>query len=92
MFEERSEQLHRVTALLDIALTVFVFLAASWLRRALLDNHPVDFLSLLADDHTHFGRVNVDRDLLAGALDEHLGDAGAGVHAADVVADLLVLD
>ena len=27
MFEERSEQLHRVTALLDIALTVFAFLA-----------------------------------------------------------------
>ncbi|PYO52900.1 MAG: sugar transferase, partial [Candidatus Rokuibacteriota bacterium] len=48
MFEERSEQLHRVTALLDIALTVFVFLAASWLRTALLDNHPVDFLSHLA--------------------------------------------
>ena len=48
MFEERSEQLHRVTTLLDIALTVFVFLAASWLRTALLDNHPVDFLSHLA--------------------------------------------
>jgi exopolysaccharide biosynthesis polyprenyl glycosylphosphotransferase len=48
MFEERSEQLHCVTTLLDIALTVFVFLAASWLRNALLDNDPVDFLSHVA--------------------------------------------
>src|SRR5437867_286202 len=48
MFEERSEQLHRVTALLDIALTVFAFLAASWLRTTLLDNDLVHFLSHVA--------------------------------------------
>src|SRR2546427_2837460 len=48
MFEERSEQLYRVTTLLDVAVTILVFLAAPWLRNALLDNDPVDFLSHLA--------------------------------------------
>ena len=42
MFEERSEQLHRVTTLLDVAVTILVFLAAPWVRNALLDNDPVD--------------------------------------------------
>src|SRR6266852_5858502 len=48
MFEERSEQLRRVTMLLDIALTVFVFLAVSWLRIAVLDDDPADLLSHVA--------------------------------------------
>jgi exopolysaccharide biosynthesis polyprenyl glycosylphosphotransferase len=45
MFEERSEQLQRVTTLLDMALTVSVFLAASWLRTRFMDYDPVDVLS-----------------------------------------------
>jgi exopolysaccharide biosynthesis polyprenyl glycosylphosphotransferase len=48
MFEERSEQLHRVTTFLDIALTALVFVAASGLRNLLLDNEPGDFLSHVA--------------------------------------------
>ncbi len=48
MVEERSEQLHRVTTLLDIGLTIVVFLAASWLRSMLLDSDPTDLLSHVA--------------------------------------------
>jgi len=48
MFEERTEQLYRILTLVDVALTTFVFLAAPWLRNALLDNDPVDLLSHLA--------------------------------------------
>src|SRR6266852_1254561 len=48
MFEERSEQLHRVTTLLDVAVTTLVFLGAPWLRNALLDNDLVNFLSHVA--------------------------------------------
>ena len=48
MFEERSEQLYRVLTLLDVAVTIFVFLAAPWLRNALLDNDPIDLLSHVA--------------------------------------------
>jgi exopolysaccharide biosynthesis polyprenyl glycosylphosphotransferase len=48
MFDERSEQLHRVLTLLDVAVTIVVFLAASWVRNALLANDPVDVLSHLA--------------------------------------------
>jgi exopolysaccharide biosynthesis polyprenyl glycosylphosphotransferase len=48
MFEERSEQLHRVMTLLDVALTIVVFLAAPWLRNAVLDNDPIDLLSHVA--------------------------------------------
>ncbi len=48
MFEERSEQLHRVTTLLDMAVTVLVFLAASWFRNVLLDDDPADLLSHVA--------------------------------------------
>ena len=48
MFEERSDQLYRALTLLDVAVTIFVFLAASWVRNSLLDNDPVDLLSHLA--------------------------------------------
>src|SRR5262245_1507507 len=48
MFEERSEQLYRVTTLLDLCLTIFVFLGASWLRNLLLDDEPADLLSHIA--------------------------------------------
>jgi len=48
MFEERSEQLHRVMTLLDVALTIFVFLGASWFRSVLLDDDPADLLSHVA--------------------------------------------
>src|SRR5712692_10335051 len=48
MFEERSERLHRVMTLLDAAVTTLVFLVAPWIRNALLDDDPVDFLSHLA--------------------------------------------
>src|SRR5262245_40537810 len=37
----------------------------------------VNFLTLLANDHAHPGRVNIDDDLLACPLDAHLGDARA---------------
>src|SRR5262249_38411494 len=48
MSEERSEQVQRVATVLDIALTVGVFLAAPWLRNGLLDSDPVDVLSHVA--------------------------------------------
>src|SRR6266436_7415873 len=48
MFEERSEQLHRVTTLLDVAVTILVFLAASWFRSVLFDDDPADLLSHVA--------------------------------------------
>jgi exopolysaccharide biosynthesis polyprenyl glycosylphosphotransferase len=48
VLEERSEQLHRVTALLDVAFTVLAFLAASWLRDLFLEEQGSDFLSHLA--------------------------------------------
>src|SRR5882672_4404195 len=48
MFEERSEQLQRVTTLLDVVVTIFVFLGASWFRNALLDDDPADLLSHVA--------------------------------------------
>jgi exopolysaccharide biosynthesis polyprenyl glycosylphosphotransferase len=48
MFEERSEELHRVTTLLDLCTTIIVFLTASWLRSLLLDDEPPDALSHIA--------------------------------------------
>jgi exopolysaccharide biosynthesis polyprenyl glycosylphosphotransferase len=48
MFEERSERLHRVLTLLDVTVTIVVFLAASWVRNALLDNDPADLMSHVA--------------------------------------------
>jgi uncharacterized protein (DUF983 family) len=48
MFEERTEQLHRILTLLDVVVTSLMFLAASWVRNALLDDDPVDLLSHLA--------------------------------------------
>src|SRR5437773_2613082 len=45
MFEERSEQLHRVMTLSDVAVIMLVFLSAPWLRNALLDDDPIDLLS-----------------------------------------------
>src|SRR5712691_8291751 len=48
MFEERSEQLHRVTTLLDVAVTILVFLAASWFQSVLFDDDPADLLSHVA--------------------------------------------
>ena len=45
MFEERSEQLHRVTTLLDISLTILAFVAAIWVRYALVDDDLGDFVS-----------------------------------------------
>jgi exopolysaccharide biosynthesis polyprenyl glycosylphosphotransferase len=48
MFEQRSEQLHRVTTLLDLCITIIVFLAASWFRNLVLDEAPRDFLSHVA--------------------------------------------
>jgi exopolysaccharide biosynthesis polyprenyl glycosylphosphotransferase len=48
MFEERSEQLHRVTTLLDISLTILAFMTASFVRLALLDDEPGDLVSHIA--------------------------------------------
>ena len=48
MFEERSERLYRVLTLLDVVVTIVVFLAAPWVRNALLDNDRVDLPSHLA--------------------------------------------
>src|SRR5262245_50639788 len=48
MFDERSEQLHRVTTLLDFTLTVLVYLAAPALRNAFLDDEPLNLASHLA--------------------------------------------
>jgi exopolysaccharide biosynthesis polyprenyl glycosylphosphotransferase len=48
MFEERSEELHRVTTLVDVFATIVMFLAASWLRNLLLDDEPSDPLSHIA--------------------------------------------
>src|SRR6266536_974326 len=48
MFEERSEQLYRIMTLFDVTVTIFVFLAASWFRNAVLDNDQVDLLSHVA--------------------------------------------
>lgn len=48
MFEERSEEFHRVTTLLDLCTTIVMFLAASWLRNLVLDDDPVDTLSHIA--------------------------------------------
>ena len=48
MFEERSEQLHRVMTLSDVAVIILVFLAAPWLRNTVLDDDPVDLLSQVA--------------------------------------------
>ena len=48
MLEEQSEQLHRVTTLLDVAVTILVFLAASWFRSLLFDDDPADLLSHVA--------------------------------------------
>jgi exopolysaccharide biosynthesis polyprenyl glycosylphosphotransferase len=48
MFEERSEQLDRVTTLLDITLTALAFLIAAWLRDALVGDEPIHLLSHLA--------------------------------------------
>jgi exopolysaccharide biosynthesis polyprenyl glycosylphosphotransferase len=48
VFEERSEQLHRVTTLLDISLTILAFVAAAWARYALVDDDLGDFVSNVA--------------------------------------------
>ena len=48
MFEERSEQLRRVTTLLDLGITIIVFLTASWFRDLLLDDESSDLLSHIA--------------------------------------------
>jgi exopolysaccharide biosynthesis polyprenyl glycosylphosphotransferase len=48
MFEERSEDLHRVTTLLDLCLTITVFLTAPWLRTLLIDDEPPNVLSHIA--------------------------------------------
>ena len=48
MFEERSERLYRVLSLLDVTVTIFVFLAASWGRNVVEDNDPADLLSHVA--------------------------------------------
>ncbi|MGB4782183.1 sugar transferase [Candidatus Methylomirabilis sp.] len=37
MFRQQSQQLRRVTVLLDVSLTVFLFMAAFWLRKPLVD-------------------------------------------------------
>jgi exopolysaccharide biosynthesis polyprenyl glycosylphosphotransferase len=47
MFDERSEQLHRVTTLLDVGLTVVALLLAPAVRNALLADEPLDLLSHL---------------------------------------------
>jgi exopolysaccharide biosynthesis polyprenyl glycosylphosphotransferase len=48
MFEERSEELHRVTTLLDLCLTITAFLMAPWLRTLLIDDEPPNILSHIA--------------------------------------------
>lgn len=48
MFDERSEQLHRVTTLLDLGITIILFLAAPWLRNLLVDDEPPNLLSHIA--------------------------------------------
>jgi exopolysaccharide biosynthesis polyprenyl glycosylphosphotransferase len=48
LFEQRSEQLHRVTTLLDTSITILLFLAASWFRNLVLDNDARDFMSHVA--------------------------------------------
>jgi exopolysaccharide biosynthesis polyprenyl glycosylphosphotransferase len=45
MSDERSEQLQRVTTLLDLSVTTLVFLASPWLRTFVLDDEPVHFMS-----------------------------------------------
>jgi exopolysaccharide biosynthesis polyprenyl glycosylphosphotransferase len=45
MFDDRSEQLRRVTMLFDISVTALVFLASPWLRTFVLDDEPVHFMS-----------------------------------------------
>ena len=46
--DERSSQLHRVTILLDVSLTILVFYASYALRTLLVDDDPADSLSHLA--------------------------------------------
>jgi exopolysaccharide biosynthesis polyprenyl glycosylphosphotransferase len=48
MFEARTEQLYRVTTLLDISLTIAVFFIAAWIRQAVLDDDPGYILSNVA--------------------------------------------
>ena len=48
MFEERSEQLHRVTTLLDIGITIIAVSGRIVAPESLLDDDPVDLLSHLA--------------------------------------------
>lgn len=48
MLEERSDLLRRVTTLLDLGITIIVFLSAPWLRSLLLDDDPPDLLSHIA--------------------------------------------
>ena len=45
MFDERSEQLHRVMTLLDLGITIIMFLVAPWLRTLLVDDEPPNLLS-----------------------------------------------
>jgi exopolysaccharide biosynthesis polyprenyl glycosylphosphotransferase len=48
MFEQRSGQLRRVTAVLDVAVTIGAFLTAYWLREMFLGQHPADLFSHVA--------------------------------------------
>lgn len=48
MFDERSEQLQRVTMLLDVSATALIFLSSPWLRTLVLDDEPLHLLSHLA--------------------------------------------
>jgi exopolysaccharide biosynthesis polyprenyl glycosylphosphotransferase len=45
MFDDRSEQLQRVTMLLDMSLTALVFLTSPWLRTLVVADEPVHFMS-----------------------------------------------
>jgi exopolysaccharide biosynthesis polyprenyl glycosylphosphotransferase len=48
VFEERSEQLDRITTMLDVTVTIAAFVTAVWLRNVLVDGEPVHVLSHLA--------------------------------------------
>lgn len=48
MFEQQSEQLRRVTMLLDVSLTVFIFLVSYWVRIAFVGGSPPKLLPHVA--------------------------------------------
>ena len=48
MFEEKSEQLHRIATILDVVLTVISFLIAYWIHEAFMGGNPADLLSHVA--------------------------------------------